>query len=173
MSGKLQSANCPVQERTINGTRYTVTRLGWWAMLDALHRLEEILGPAASAAVGKYLEKPDALDLDLNVADIVRAIGPSLGEILRGLLHRATDRRGCELIEILGRQTSVHEGQTAIPLTQAAMDTWFSQHAADALPWMAFAAEVQFLAFFALKPADAAQPFGADPAPAVYASPNT
>jgi len=138
-SEKLPSANLPLVERKINGTRYVVTRLGWWGMMDALHRAEALLGPALEAMLGADIQ---------SIASALEADGGSVAKAVSLLVRRLTDRDGRELLEILGRQTMVEAEGRKVWLSPDVMDTWFSQRPADALLWLAFAVEVQLRDFF-------------------------
>lgn len=140
---KLRSANSPWEDVEINGSVYRVTRLGWWAMLDALHRLEEVLGPSLVSLLS-------GSGGDLSIDGVLDAVGPGIGEALTGLLRRATDKGGRALLELLGAQTIVlTEDGRKLPLDKARMDVWFSQHPGDAVPWIGACLRVQYADFFA------------------------
>jgi len=139
MSDRLPSANLPTVTRKIGEHRYIVTRLGYRAMLDALHRIQALAGPAVTGLLAA-----DAVSLD----DLLDLRTDRLGTSLLGLLDRVSGPDGLELQEILGRQTIVEVADRKVTLAPDAMDTWFSQHPEDALPWLAFAVEVQFRDFF-------------------------
>ena len=137
---KLESANLPVVSKQIGDHRYTVTRLGWWAMLDALHQLEALVGPSLST----ILEADST-----SVQDLLDVSGGHVAGALTGLLRRVTAKEGQALLRLLSDQTVVDVGGgRQVSLSSAVADTWFSQHPEDAIPWLLFCLEVQFRSFF-------------------------
>lgn len=164
---KLASATLPTVERAINGAKYSVTRLGWWAMLDAVHRLEEIAGPALCSL----------LDADkVELGEILDSSGGAIGAAVTGLLRRATSPDGKDLLGVLVCQTVVsHEGR-AVPLDLASADIWFAQRPGDMVPWLTLCMEVQFRDFFAPLLAvigGSVRPVTARAMPSASSSPNT
>jgi len=154
---KLESANLPVVDRTINGTKYSITRLGWWDMMDALERLEAVLGPAISDFFRTG---------DLSVDALMDTDEGKLAPVVMGLVRRVAGEKGRELQAILGKQTFVHPGgKRRVRLEELAMDVWFSQKPEDALLWMAECLKVQFQDFL-MRPMQAAG-FGKSTKPTV------
>jgi len=129
---KLDNSNLPFIEKTIGEHLYRVTRLDWWGVQDVIEALTEILGPSLES-MGGGVDLQDFLSTD--TADLLPAIGKALG--------KASGERGKALQVKLGRQTVVETGDKSVVLDKAIMGIWFSQHPAEALPWLWFALEVQ------------------------------
>ena len=138
---RLPNANLPVVHRQINGVRYSVTRMGWWAVQDAIALLEQVLGPSVSKAIQGVTDGADGapkVEWSALLAEIPSAIA------------RASSRGGPgrALQTLLGESTMVEPEGRKVFLESAVMDTWFSQRPADVVPWILFSLEVQVWSFF-------------------------
>lgn len=141
--GKLYDANLPKVSQSINGRRYTITRLGWWGVQELLADLNVILGPSLV----------DLLDgEELSVETLLETSGGKVGSALTGALGRIVAARGLEVQRRLGGQTVVEDVKGSerrnVLLSSEVMDVWFAKHPEDALPWLWFALEAQLRAFF-------------------------
>jgi hypothetical protein len=132
------------ETKTINGTKYKVTKLPYGLGKTLLLRLLKILGPAFAQAVAHAPELKGKTLGNLPISQLGPAFGAAVKQLLEGLNEDDFDL----MVETLGEYTSI-VGEKGVErrLDEAEREFRFSGNYGELFSWLYFALKVNYLNF--------------------------